>query len=219
MASDERLLLRAAATDPYEVPWGACDKASEARMPAILMDCPVVSSRAAGPGMQERRATPWAGTSLSPPVVSPALRACVVPALRACACPRAARARGVVRATRENPLSPIPGVTLQDPILRPLRGNRCGHSGSSLEPHPCGKRPHFAAFMEIAGPLVRASREVSSITMPRRPHVARCTDSLCALPMMPRESCRQPESISCLVRTVLGAADWSRRQPHHPETP
>ena len=53
MASDERLLLRAAATDPY-VPWGACDKASEARMPAILMDCPVVSSRAAGPGSAER---------------------------------------------------------------------------------------------------------------------------------------------------------------------
>ena len=77
----------------------------------------------------------------------------------------------------------------------------------------------FQSFMEIAGPLVRAPREVSSITMPRRPHVARCTDSLCALPMMPRESCRQPESISCLVRTVLGAADWPRRQPHHPETP
>ena len=50
--------------------------------------------------MQERRATPWAGTSLSPPVLSPALRACVVPALRACACPRAARARTVLCALR-----------------------------------------------------------------------------------------------------------------------
>ena len=58
MASDERLLLRAAATDPY-VPWGACDKASEARMPAIIMDCPVVSSRAAGPGTGGVRAKTW----------------------------------------------------------------------------------------------------------------------------------------------------------------
>ena len=62
MASDERLLLRAAATDPY-VPWGACDKATEARMPAILMDCPVVSSRAAGPGTgggsAQKRGTVW----------------------------------------------------------------------------------------------------------------------------------------------------------------
>ena len=61
----------------------------------------------------------WAGTSLSPPVLSPALRTCVVPrAARVCLSPRYARARGIVRATRENPLSPIPGVTLQDPILR-----------------------------------------------------------------------------------------------------
>ena len=60
------------------------------------------------------------------------------------------------------------------------------HTGSSVEPHPCGKRPHFAAFIKLYGdPLSsrqRAPREVSSITIPRRPHVASCTDSFVHVP-------------------------------------